>query len=91
MVDYQGNNIEQLMEILPSGYEEACFETKAMERNRIIKGARNLMILCLIYLLESHKLIAKKKLAQIQKSINLSMRKKGKPEADRASTPIIHA
>jgi len=43
-------NIEKLMELLPNGYEKACYETKAIERNREIKNPKDLMTLSLIYL-----------------------------------------
>ena len=53
----ESNNIEQLMDMMPCGYEEACYETKAIERNRIIKNAHDLMKLCLIYLTQSCSLL----------------------------------
>lgn len=51
------NNIEQLMDLLPNGYEEQCYEKKAIERNRIIKNAKDLMKLCMIYLTQACSLM----------------------------------
>ena len=53
----QTNNIEQLMDNLPGSYEEACYKTKTIERNRKIKSARDLMKLCLIYLTQACSLL----------------------------------
>lgn len=44
------NNIEQLIDLMPIGYEEQCYKTKTIVRNRVIKSAKDLMTLCLIYL-----------------------------------------
>lgn len=46
-------NVDQLMEQLPQGYEQACYEKKAIERNRKIKNAKDLMKLCLLYLTQN--------------------------------------
>ena len=34
--------IEELIELLPEGYNDACFETKAIERQRRIKTPEEL-------------------------------------------------
>lgn len=42
--------IEELIKLLPEGYNDACFETKAIERQRIIKTPEELLVMCLYYL-----------------------------------------
>ena len=42
-------NIEQLLEVLPSGYEEAASETGALKRRREIKTAYDLLMLVFLY------------------------------------------
>ena len=59
------NNIQQLLDMLPTGYEEACYETKAIERNRKIKNGRDLMELCLIYLIHACSLLEVSKYASL--------------------------
>jgi hypothetical protein len=44
------SNADELIKRLPSGYEQACFETKAIERKREIKNPVDLMRLILLYL-----------------------------------------
>ena len=44
------SNTDEIMKRLPRGYEQACFETKAMERKREIKSPIDLMKLVLLYL-----------------------------------------
>ena len=43
-------NIEELIKLLPEGYKEASFETKAIERQRIIKTPEELIVMCLYYI-----------------------------------------
>ncbi len=40
---------EGFIKYLPEGYEKACWETKAMQRNRGITDAKTLLKLCLFY------------------------------------------
>ncbi len=40
---------EELMKYLPKGYEQACWETKAMQRKRGITDEKTLLKLCLFY------------------------------------------
>ncbi len=40
---------EELMKYLPEGYEQACWETKAMQRKRGITDEKTLLKLCLFY------------------------------------------
>lgn len=42
--------IEELIKLLPEGYQKECFETKAIERQRKIKTPEELLVLCLYYL-----------------------------------------
>lgn len=58
-------NLEKLMELMPEGYEAACYETKAIERNREIKNAKDLMKLCLIYLSQKCSLIEISEIARL--------------------------
>lgn len=58
-------NIEKIMEMLPEGYEQACYETKAIERNREIKNPAELMKLCIIYLSQKCSLIEISEIARL--------------------------
>ncbi len=58
-------NIDRLMELLPAGYEEACYETKAIERIRAIKTPADLMKLCLIYLSQKCSLVEMSEIARL--------------------------
>ena len=40
---------EQLLKILPEGYEKACWDTKAMSRKRGLQSEKDLLTLCLFY------------------------------------------
>ena len=51
---YSNINIDELVQRLPEGYEQACFETKAIERVREIKTPLDLIRLVLIYLTGGH-------------------------------------
>jgi hypothetical protein len=50
-------NLEKLLEYLPSGYEAACYEMKAISRERNIKSAEDLMRLHLAYLSQQSSLL----------------------------------
>lgn len=43
----QNANVEELIERLPEGYEQACYDKKAIERNRQIKNPADLIRLIL--------------------------------------------
>jgi len=58
-------NIEELMEMLPEGYEEACREKGAMRRKREIKNPQDLMKLCLIYLSQKCSLVEISEIARL--------------------------
>jgi hypothetical protein len=49
-MEKQRTNVEELIKRLPSGYEQACIETKTTERKRGIKTPENLIRILLIYL-----------------------------------------
>lgn len=40
---------EELIKMLPEGYEKACWETKAMTRKRGLQSEKDLLTLCLFY------------------------------------------
>ena len=46
-----------LLRMMPEGYEEACYATKAIVRNRDIKNPNDLMMLALFHLLTGCSLI----------------------------------
>ena len=66
------SNIKQLMSLLPRGYQQACFETKAIERNREIRNPKDLMTLCLMYLAHSSSLLEICKNAELLKICKIS-------------------
>ena len=43
--------VASLLRMMPMGYEEACYSTKAIVRNRGIKDPNDLMMLALFHLL----------------------------------------
>lgn len=53
----KSNNINELMKLLPEHYEQACYETKAIERGRSIKTPKELMSYCLLYLSQKYSLL----------------------------------
>jgi hypothetical protein len=59
-------NIEQIMRYLPVGYEKTCYETKAIERNREIKSAEDLMTLSMVYLTQNNSLLEMSEIARIR-------------------------
>lgn len=42
--------IEEFITLLPKGYENACYETKAIKRKKTIQTPEELLVLCLSYL-----------------------------------------
>jgi hypothetical protein len=46
----QNTNVEELMNRLPKGYEQACYDKKAIERTRQIKNPADLIRLIFLYL-----------------------------------------
>lgn len=55
-----------LVKLLPSGYENACFETKAITRKRAIKNPLDLLWLILYYLSGNHSLMEVSQFASIR-------------------------
>ncbi len=55
--------IEEIIKMLPEGYEKACWETKAMSRKRGLQKEKDLLILCLFYAY-NHTLIEVQSYAQ---------------------------
>jgi hypothetical protein len=45
-----GTNLDELINRMPEGYEQACKDTKAIERKREIKNPKDLLKLVLLYL-----------------------------------------
>lgn len=64
--------METLLNLLPEGWESACFETHAMERKRKIKNPHDFMQLCLTYLIENCSLMEICELAAILDIAELS-------------------
>ena len=62
---------EDILTLLPKGYKEACWETKAMRRKKGIQDEDDLIKLCLYYAYD-HTLIDVKNYAEIEKIANIS-------------------
>lgn len=60
----QNTNVEELINRLPEGYEQACKETKAIERKREIKNPIDLIRLVLLYLVGGYSQIEMMIIAQ---------------------------
>ena len=43
-------NIKELIKLLPEGYQQACYETKAIERKRTVQTPEGLLVMCLYYI-----------------------------------------
>jgi hypothetical protein len=43
-------NIEELIKLLPEGYQQACYETKAIERKHTVQTLEELLVMCLYYI-----------------------------------------
>jgi len=67
-----------LMQFLPENYEKTCFETKAMERSRVIKSPKDLMFFCLLYLSQKYSLVELSLVAKLKgfKLSNVAFMKK---------------
>ena len=59
-------NINEIKQYLPQGYEEMCYKTKAIERNREIKTASDQMTLNMIYLTQNSSLMEISEIARIK-------------------------
>lgn len=60
-------NIAQVMKVLPTGYEDACYSTKAIIRRRGVTNAGNLMVLSLFHLLNGCSLLEISEIARMAK------------------------
>ncbi len=49
--------IDNLIQILPEGYEQACFDTKAIERKKIFKNPIDLIKALIYYFCDDHSLL----------------------------------
>ena len=63
--------LSDIMELLPKGYKEACWETKAMSRKRGLQDEEALLTLCLYYAY-NHSLIEVQNYAQKFLSLHIS-------------------
>ena len=62
--------VASLLRMMPEGYEEACYTTKAIVRNRGIKDPNDLMMLALFHLLTGCSLIEVSEISKIAKLYN---------------------
>lgn len=60
-------NIAEIMRELPRGYEEACFEEKAIQRKRGISCPGNLMLLSMFHIMNGCSLIEISSIARLAK------------------------
>jgi hypothetical protein len=65
----QNTNIDELISRMPKGYEQACYDTKAIVRKREIKNPVDLMRLCLLYLVGGYSLL---EISVIAKSLGIA-------------------
>lgn len=61
-----------LMKMMPQGYEEACYSTKAMRRKRVIRDPNDLMLLSLFHLLTGCSLVEISEISKLTKIGNIS-------------------
>lgn len=61
-----------LLRMMPKGYEEACYATKAIVRNREIKDPNDLMMLALFHLLTGCSLIEVSEISKLAKLGDIS-------------------
>ena len=64
--------VASLLRMMPEGYEEACYTTKAIVRNRGIKDPNDLMMLALFHLLTGCSLIEVSEISKIAKLGDIS-------------------
>ena len=64
--------VASLLRIMPEGYEEACYRTGAITRNREIKNPNDLMMLVLFHLLTGCSLAEVSEISRIGKLGNIS-------------------
>ena len=59
--------VASLMKMMPQGYEEACYSTKAMRRKRVIRDPNDLMLLSLFHLLTGCSLVEISEISKLTK------------------------
>lgn len=64
--------VASLLRMMPEGYEEACFSTKAIVRKRDIKDPNDLMMLALFHLLTGCSLIEVSEISKLAKLGDIS-------------------
>jgi len=60
-------SVAQLLKEMPDGYEQACFDEKAIQRKRGITEPGDLMMLCLFHLLNGCSLVEISEIARLTK------------------------
>lgn len=61
-----------LMKMMPQGYEEACYSTKAIRRKRVIRDPNDLMLLSLFHLLTGCSLVEISEISKLTKIGSIS-------------------
>ena len=64
--------VASLLRLMPTGYEEACYTTKAIVRNRGVKDPNDLMMLVLFHLLTGCSLIEVSEISKLAKLGDIS-------------------
>ena len=64
--------VASLLRVMPEGYEDACYATRAIVRNRDIKDPNDLMMLALFHLLTGCSLIEVSEISKLAKLGNIS-------------------
>jgi len=64
--------VASLLRMMPEGYEDACYSTRAIVRNRDIKDPNDLMMLALFHLLTGCSLIEVSEISKLAKLGNIS-------------------
>lgn len=72
MTEVKDMEIKELIDLLPKGYEKACYEKKAIRRKRIIKNPMDLIVLILYYLYDNHSLVDVSQFAILKNIGNIS-------------------
>lgn len=64
--------LETLLQLLPEGWEEACFTCGAIKRKRKLRNPKDWMKLCLIYLMENCSMVQLSAIASMLEIADLS-------------------
>ncbi len=65
-------SIAQMMKVLPDGFEQACYNTKAIVRKRGVTSAGDLMLLSMFHLINGCSLLEISEIARITKLGDMS-------------------